>query len=489
MVRKTKRLMSQLAANGRWIDRIFQDCRGGLDSYSTAITEADIDWPSETVEYDFSLLSRFTNNVTEFGYSIEGDSDQDSYVYPDEKECGEFPSGKFDILWVSKTEFIPLHYIDDYHGVSVNRLYAMGVQLDEKLVCFNAFRNGAMKSAPAAAPLGFLRHLLTPILHVIPRIVIKCFMNPPIEEVLLLIPTTAVCITKNIEISMESPSADLLRALASHPFHRRVLLHLETEQKIEHDRYPVSNKDGSATAEEMNRLLREFQHCAHLQVPHELLYSEAQDDSFAINPCFESLTIAASGSTQLSLKLLEGIVQNKRLTRLTVECHFDSSSEEPDWNNDLFRGVVFVRSSNLQCLTLASRYDAFDFDSDSVSLESEQDAFDGLTEVLESQSNSKHGLSRFLFSFPHSRLKPAIKSNSLWDARFSPSLLVNCLHRQPGGIPSRSVAGFSIERINQGVLYRCATNLIPCDLSASSATAIFDVLRCVLSENSRPHSE
>jgi hypothetical protein len=78
-----------------------------------------------------------------------------------------------------------------------------------------------------------------------------------------------------------------------------------------------------------------------------------------------------------------------------------------------------------QVLILASRFDYFDFNGLSTLLEMEQAAFIRLTQVLKSQSNKKHGLSRFVLAFPHSRVKPAIKSNDLWDARFSPSLLVN----------------------------------------------------------------
>jgi hypothetical protein len=494
MLRETNRLAVQLSDNGYRIYFHVAGFRGAIEKEILYIKEAEVVWPTETTAFDFSVLKRFKNEHVEYGYTINGAAD-DPYVDPDEAQLkrSAFPNGeRFDILWVSKTEFIALHRIAVDPGLHVEHLYTIEVHASKKLLRLQAFRTGIKKTVPAAAPLGFLCQVLTPIFHVVSRIVIKCWTNPPVDEVLSLIPTASAHITRNIEIAIEAPSTDLLRALVSHPFHRRVVLQLEVGQSTMHDEHPVSHEDGRATAGQINNLLREFRYPVHLQVPYVLLDYEAADEVFTVNPVCESITIAANGGKQLSPRLLEGIVRNKSMTRLTIDYRDlsfrDYYPEIPEWNKALFNSVVFENESSLQVLILASRFDYFDFDGVATLLEMEQAAFVRLTQVLESQSNTKHGLSRFILTFPHSRLKPAIKSNDLWDARFSPSLLVNCLRRQPGGIPSRNFAGHAIERINQGVLYQHATNLVPCNLSASSATAIFDILRCVL-KNSRSRSE
>jgi hypothetical protein len=72
--------------------------------------------------------------------------------------------------------------------------------------------------------------------------------------------------------------------------------------------------------------------------------------------------------------------------------------------------------------------------------------------------------------------KSRLKSNTVWDSEFSPTLVLNCLRRQSGGCPPAILWGLAIRRISQGILYEYATNLVPLDLSASSASAIFESL-------------
>jgi hypothetical protein len=135
--------------------------------------------------------------------------------------------------------------------------------------------------------------------------------------------------------------------------------------------------------------------------------------------------------------------------------------------------------TNLKCLTLVSRCEnreTYETDKPEPSRIVQQ-AFDRLGEALDFPSHKRHCVAQLHFTFPHMRYdKPRLKSNMLWDSEFSPTLVLNCLRRQPGGCPSATLLGLASRRINQGILFEYATNLVPLDLSASNATAIYEAL-------------
>jgi hypothetical protein len=65
----------------------------------------------------------------------------------------------------------------------------------------------------------------------------------------------------------------------------------------------------------------------------------------------------------------------------------------------------------------------------------------------------------------------------------------NYLSQHPGGNPSK-FPGLAVRSINQGVLYKCVSSLIACDLTPSSAGVIFGILRQGMSKKgSKERSE
>jgi hypothetical protein len=506
MIRRTTRLTRQLQSNGCCTYWLKERSKYQFDVVCDDMEEAELDWPSGAAAVDFSVIHRFKNDrrKTEYGYYIKGedahdsddqidensgdgtedhdareDSDEETEDGDNDSDEGGVSERDFDILWVSETEFISLHEINVDRGRNLRQTLYMEVQLGESLFSFGAFSSKPKLNAPAEAALSFLGHVLTPVLHTVSKMVITFLSMPPVDVVLSLIPTTAntASLTKNIEISILCPTEKLLQALSTHPVHHRVLLGLESVSDDEYSDEPMTDEGTRAAAEKMNSVLRELQHPVHLQVPHDLLDFEPPDETFAVNRTLESLTIAATGDQRISPKLLDDIARNKHITNLAIDYRgrYDDPPK-PNWHKDIFRRLVLTDSSNIRYLTCVSHYNYV-----SSSLKAEQHAFDRLTKLLESSPSKIHGLSHFVMAFPYSRLKPLIKSNSVWDSRFSPALLLNCLHQQKRGRPSAYVVVLATQRINQGILYKNATSLVPWDLSISSATAIFDMFRCVVS--------
>jgi hypothetical protein len=72
-----------------------------------------------------------------------------------------------------------------------------------------------------------LSDIVAPILHMVQRIVVKFWITPPVPAALSLVPTTERKVTTNIEIDIEGPSVELLRALTLQPVHSLVLLQFE----------------------------------------------------------------------------------------------------------------------------------------------------------------------------------------------------------------------------------------------------------------------
>jgi hypothetical protein len=105
----------------------------------------------------------------------------------------------------------------------------------------------------------------------------------------------------------------------------------------------------------LNDVFLEFRNSVHLEVPKKLLRFSDCETSFAANPSFQSLTISASATAQISPKMLESIVRNTSLKHLTIDCH--------DWQySNNIRSLspivhtVAVENASLESLTLVSYY-------------------------------------------------------------------------------------------------------------------------------------
>jgi hypothetical protein len=306
-----------------------------------------------------------------------------------------------------------------------------------------------------------------PARHLIEAIALTFLVAPPAEAVLSLVPTTAQSINTDFRIWLAGLWLEVLPALAAHPVHPRVDLRFDN----------IDDKD-----QEMNDYFRQFQYPLHLNIPDQLLEYECIGESFTVNPAFRSMSVPTprfGSDAQLSPKMLDGIACNQGLDHLTVHCGDLATSGRLERIIDIFRRVVLCRDSHLHMITFASGI----FYWDKRSLQNEQGAFEQLTELLDPNLNSYHGLSSLRWTFSHFSSWDndihghlAIRSNSRWDARFSPALVLNWLKRHRV-YPSQPVSGLAIQRINQGGLYSYATNLVPWDLSTSSASAIYDMLR------------
>jgi hypothetical protein len=453
-MRWTDRLKNRLLDDNHEVSGLSDE--GAHDHF---FREAAFDWqprasePTTTVsptEFDFSMLNRLQEDDTGYHfYSVEGDNHSFWQDTPGTEVSYE--SG-FDIMWVSTTEFVSRLVIQD-DTQFVEHLYSISVHFTDPPLNLFAYRlldhdRGKAPSEPPGRALSFLVHILAPILGFVKEITVNSAASCPVEASLQLVPTSAREMSKDIKMSFVNSSHEFLQALASHPTHRHVLLHLS----------------GGISQAEMNVALREFRHPVHLQVPDKLLAFEGADDPFTANPAFRSLTIAESRNTNLSSKMLDNIAERNRIRQLTIvrsdpEPNYRTLAASLDWIIELLRCVVFHRSSRIQSLTLASQYNYFS--SCYPAFTTQQIAFNKLSVGLTSHFPGNHTLSRFHWAFPTSQYKPPTHSNVLWDARFSPALVLNCFHRQQGGLLSNNISGLAIQRANQGVWYSHATNLVP----------------------------
>jgi hypothetical protein len=504
MLCATKRLANHLKSTGNDLfEYVVADIKGGYDPANTTIDEAE--FVGEPVPsagdsalvthpgFDFSMCNRLKQlpeDIRDKGYVIKR-ADYKCWLGPLTSPHGATgilsASASFDILWVSATEFVTRHKFKDDKKNSVQLLYSMDVHVNGAVFSIRAYRSKINTTAPAGAPLRFLSDVLAPVLHTVPRVVVKFWTTPPVDAVLSLVPTTEHAVTKSIELALEGPTVALLRALALHPVHSRVLLRFERGWDEVDGGYDHRDDDDRATNQETNDILRDFRHPVRLQIPFNLLDFECSGESFARNPAIESLTITG-GEKDLSASLLEGISRNDHLTHLILRNrdwelehelrNWDYSEDtysNSGWNATLFRDLVWVNANSIQSLTLLSHYNYFS--SYYQPLKEEQECFDKLTQGLESDAIHGHGLSTFRLAFPYSQIKPQICSNCFWDSRFLPSLVLNYLHQQAGGHPPPNASALAVQRINQGVLYSYSTNLAPWDISVSSACVMFDILR------------
>jgi hypothetical protein len=448
------------------------------------VTECEIDWEPPPVanagpsaDFCISFLTRF-NNEPEISYDF---GIIDHYGIPDRKDTAiPLQDGRrFDILWLSADLFVTLREFPIDNRTHVELMYSTGIKINGIDLELRAYRlvpangQGEEERPTPDVPLRFFAHLLVPIFHVLQRIVVYLRATPLVEAALLLVPTISQNITKQLKVTLFSRSDDLLRALGSHPVHPRVLLCLA----------------GHTAHQELNDQLRAFQFPINLCVPRKLLCREITGESFAVNPAIISLTIDAGIHGQLSSTLIDGIARNGGITHLTMKCsdwlNFDArNSEPPSWIGTVFRRVLLSNTSRVESITLVSIYNSFDFSDYYLQIHNLQDSFDKLAHQVCSQSTNRHGLSSFRLTFPKSSYKPCITSSELWDSQFVPSLLLNRLSEHAQGCP-----GLMVQRINQGVLYRSSTNLIPCNLSTSSASAIFLILGRLIRKESAKGDE
>jgi hypothetical protein len=376
-----------------------------------------------------------------------------------------------DILWLSPTEFVSVHCFDDRPGYS----YAMSVN-GWKLMAYSLphpdSTDGALRFGPVSdLPLRFVYYMVAPILGEVSSFKIEISAATPVDAALALIPRKDHSPMNNTTIFLPYPSTEILHALSSFPIHHHVRLRLGH-----------AYRDDPLSPQELNDLLLGFRFPVHLQVPRSLLNFNCENEPFTANPSFTSLTISTS-STPLSSKMLKGISCNKSMENLVIDYRGWNSKHNDVATPHVIKAVfcdTLQSGTNLKCLTLVSRCEnnsrVYETDKPKPS-KIVQQAFDRLGEHLDFTLRKSHCVAQLHFTFPYMRYdKPELKSNMLWDSEFSPSLVLNCLRQQPEGCPPAILLGLATCRISQGILFRYATNLVPWDLSASNASAIFEIL-------------
>jgi hypothetical protein len=358
-----------------------------------------------------------------------------------------------DVLWLSPTEFITQQSI--YGGPLPSQLhsYTMGICEHEskqptytfRVFSLLQFDQSGLPTAEAypELPFSFLRRVISKSSYWYPMLEVECGARPQVDIALSLVPTMNQSLENSITICFANPSVDLVQELSSHPVHQSVLVQLEAG---------------------MGRLVG-------CQATYDDMMVHRNPDLFDWSlprHASTTLTMTASGSTHLSCKSVKSIGSVEGLLHLTLDygdwgrCDSSGTTSCPAWVAAIWRS-----DSNLASLAIAARSRCNEHES--LHLGNQQEKFEQLSHDLKLPLDTYHSLSRFHWD------SQGIKSNDLWDSRFSPSLVLNSLRRQPGR-RLLGVSGIVMKRVNQGVFYSQATNLVPCDLSASSASAIFDIL-------------
>jgi hypothetical protein len=350
-----------------------------------------------------------------------------------------------DILWVSPTEFVSPKLCE----FICEEIYQLTVELKSggeplELFCYSIFqfdeRGEVMIGPSPAMPPRFLSHVLAPILDQVASIKLSSdeLAAPPVDSALSLIPTMDHGLTQDVTICFSQPPSGLLPALVSFLFHPNVCLSLE-----------MVPSEAAAIAQ-MHDYLRDLKHLRHLQIPSCLLAFECTGAVFSANPSFESLTLTAENEDhpmrfeKMSSAMLDGIMHNK----------------------------------NLKCLNIVFPHYGMD----------PKKAMEQLAEVLATIPKG-HSVSRLSADCRRCRrgivypvVLESVESNRLWDSLFSPALVVNWLKQQqqkatpPTGQLNHRLSGMAIRAINRGIAYHSATNVVPCDLEPSSASAIFHLI-------------
>jgi hypothetical protein len=354
-----------------------------------------------------------------------------------------FRHDQADILWLSKTEFVSLHYFrSGSREHNTNSSYAYALSVDQwKFLAYSLPHldnaNGELRFGPVSdLPLRFVYYMLSPVSHEVSSFEVEMTPATPVDATLALIPRTDQRPLDNTTVLFPYTSTGILHALSSFPFHHRVRLRFE-------DWYGID-----VPPQELNDLLLRFRFPVHLEVPRTLLDFECENETFTTNPSFTSLTFS-SCHAPLSTRMLNGIGHNKGMKHLVIDCwDWDYRRNDmvvPSVIKAVFRGAL-QGGTNRKILTLVSRYEnnerGYETD-ESEPPKSVREAFERLGKDLLLTSQKRHCAAQLHWRFPRSRGTPRMKSNKLWDSEFSPALVLNCLHEQPGGCPPAILLGLA----------------------------------------------
>jgi hypothetical protein len=390
------------------------------------------------------------------------------------------------IFWLSPTEFVSplrLHSFENYASYAVEFFFNEKCTSSSKhsSLLLYAYHIDNMKSKghrTPQAPLQFFKQLVAPVIDRISSIEFsRC------EYAL----STSTIVAMLSVVSMDAPSNSSMLHRKNDVLRVRLNGNLTDDQVKELVSFPFHPNvrlgfSSSCSSEQCNRFLLQAKYLCHVEIPDKLVDVEGEDKLFVSNPVFQSLTFRVQYNIPSS-KLLECISESKTINHLTVQCH-DSKDEDKRRILDILRTQCVGRDSSVKEFTI--EVIVYSFPWHSFIMGDAQRFFDQWTQYICNGCNkglARHsGLSSFRFAFSDGRYNPFIKSNPKWDSFLVPSLAMNWSCRQrrvessPSALDEICTMVWAVRAVNQGSAYRGATNVVPCDLSPSSASVIFDML-------------
>jgi hypothetical protein len=441
LLRPTNRLQALLAEHGYTLNHFDENYYFDEDDYSNQHPVVEADYRiTENTPADanaFHSLQRCLQQIHR-GAALTIERESDLLVTAPTGRNGKLDC--VDILWVSPTEFVSTkEFVQFRHHDSYQMTVELkrGGRLPLELRAYSIFRlnedGEVIIGPPPVTPPLFLIHVLAPIFDQVSSIKLCSYHHatPPIDSALSLIPTTDHDLTQDIKICFSRPQSGLLPALVSFPFHPNVCLSLTM----------VPNDIAAVT--QLHDCLRDMKHLRRLEIPPCLLDFECSGVAFTVNPAFQSLTMKTEDDDDFFVIPDDG---PKR------------------WSSTMLNGMVHKK--NLKCLDIVFTGEGQG---------KRRETMRQLAKVLDSRSSHGHAISRL-------SVNEKVSSNILWDSLFSPALVVNWLKQQqqkatpPTVQLNHRLSEMAIRAINRGNAYRSATNLFHCDLTPSSASAIFHLV-------------
>jgi hypothetical protein len=514
MLRWTSRLRNHLISNGHEIYMFNRDVENGHTLCDLHEAEWVLDPPKRKRKKmtnanplsDLFDLLRTEKMRREFGPSYHTDvvlpfvnEGDDSVFGENNSRDGALVAEEdlIDVLWLSPTEFVSKHRIGTFtlQDVWLHHYWircALDINPPGHHLCFvdfcayglPEFNGEEISCGPAPEQtIHLLRQLLAPWMRKLSSISIELREYPSLPTSVFATMTSLFPRKDHvidfklrehrncIELSFHGHvSNDHMRHLSQYPFHPIVCL-----------RFEGASLGPRGRQQFLNDLFRQFQHLRQLRPPECLLHFDSESVSFTSNPAFEQLVLEDDDlrkTPRLPQAVLEGLAGNKNTNCLTLHSRLNEQSVEAIISGFFQISAPAVGLSLVPLVPWLTPFAGWD--------STAQSFLSALTERIASDSSRKfgrsHGLSHFFFRVPGVECP---SSNATWDSLALPSLLLNWLHNRRKREASLVTAGplkvqmaeFTIRAVNQGSLIRNASNLIPYDLSTSSASVIYDVIR------------
>jgi hypothetical protein len=392
------------------------------------------------------------------------------------------------IFWLSPTELVTPLWLDGYE---YHESYVVDFSFNEK--CSWSSKHSSLRlygyhikninknghEITPEAPPQFFKHLVAPVVDRISSIAFRqrrySRSTSRVLEILSHVPTndlghSTLLDQKNdvLRLSLDlSMTDEQFQELLSFPFHPNVRLGL-----------------AGLSLKRYNRLLLQAEYLRHFLISHDMLAINCEGKIFGSHRPFQSLTFCVKDELP-SHQLMEFIAKNSTIGSLAVQCSSGSYYHKSHCRIlDMLRSPCVGRNSSVKQFTIELYVQSCERRSEI--MRDAQDFFDRWCDICFDWNKgfAQHsGLSSFRFAISDGRYKPLIKSNPQWDAFVVPSLALNWYDHQqptessPSALDEICIMEWAVRAVNQGIAFRGATSVVPCDQSTSSASLIFYMLR------------